>query len=132
MCFIISDKKNYSKERIAKRDIPCNKILLVKEDGKFDGIFNYAVPLYELNVVSYAKDESQEQMDSFRVYIGIHKSEIFTGIHSYSRKRKLKIQWDSESEAIIYCRIPKGTKYYYNPSRKEYVSLAIIPLRVIG
>lgn len=51
---------------------------------------------------------------------------INEGFHSYSYK-----PYGLYNEIIIYCKIPKGSTYYYNPDYGEYVSNQIIPIKIV-
>jgi hypothetical protein len=51
-------------------------------------------------------------------------NEIYEGLHSYSNLKEVK-KYMKLTDTIHNSIIPKGTKYYYNPSHREYVSLKL-------
>lgn len=112
MCFIIHD--NHPKEKIANRDIVCYKCLW----DNFRSPYRYK--LYKLNKL-------------YRSHITIDTlcgSTITRGLHSYSYKRFAIRQMGSYG-ILVKGIIPKGSKYYYNSDRHEYVSNQIILQEII-
>lgn len=110
MCFVIDVK--HPEKKIAKKDIICYKRLDIKFRSP------YRVKLYKLNKLY----KSELIKDSLYC--------IYVGIHSYSCKKEAKHQKWSD-EIIVKGIIPKGSEYYYNPNRHEYVSNQIIIQEVI-
>ena len=104
MCFTIT-----TPEKIAKRDIVCYK-RLIRRRGQYTSV-------YQGSFYMFGKVYKT-------VGFGFVGRDVFEGRHSYSNLKQAKrLVWDIE--VIVKCIIPKGTKYYYNPGDKEYVSLAI-------
>lgn len=117
MCFYIH--KDYPNELIAKRDIECFKIL-----ATYPGV----PETYSLffDAIYFKKGGSSEyvtkQVKRF-TFETIDCDTINEGLHSYSTFIQAKNK--KTSGKIYKCIIPKGTKYYYNPVKKEYVSLKL-------
>jgi len=114
MCFHIDPK--YPEKKIAKRDIPCYKVLQVQ---KFFEEERYASP-YKLFFYKLGKQEFTE-IGKVMEYDYINE-----GFHSYSTKKKAgRIRFCMNS-SIFKAIIPKGSEYYYSSKRKEYVSNSIV------
>jgi len=116
MCFIIDAK--HSEEKIAKKDIVCYKRLMISPTGNF--LSPYQLKPYKLNILCRSKLE----LSSYNT--------ICVGIHSYSCKKKAtsclnRVYFEVLAKGII----PKGSRYYYNPIRHEYVSNRIILKEII-
>jgi hypothetical protein len=111
MCFYI-DKKNCPKAKIAEKDIKVYKQMTI-EGKRFISpcrCFYYKPNKVYSSILDY--DQSY-----FPLAIT-----IITGFHSYSTLEKGRIrQW---SGVIALCEfiIPKGSEYYYNSNKEEYVS----------
>jgi hypothetical protein len=117
MCFVI-DRVEESSARIAKRDMVCYKVFSkysISKDKK------RVKSLYQ----SFKYDFGYEYYQTTPIVSS--GNTIGEGLHSYSVKRKAKLiaTWRAGG-VILPCVIPKGTRYYYNSIRKEYVSEAII------
>lgn len=111
MCFWIHDE--HKEAIIATKDIRCWKTAY-KYDILKDGFISFVQAFrYEFN-------------KTYKTTLGICDRSITKGFHSYSKKPHVMIY-----AKIIYCIIPKGSKYYYNPSFNEYVSNQIIPIKVV-
>lgn len=109
MCFFIHEK--YSEAKIAEKNITCYKIMR-KNYKSFIRGFNYK-PLLDKKTPT--------------VNIKVKNKYILKGYHSYSNKKfTLSVIAHTKFLNIIICTIPKGTKYYYDPKNKEYVSETII------
>ena len=106
MCFY----KNSSSERAktAKKNIQCFKVL--QRNGK-SLIQDFKYDLSKTKIYSVKKFTHDD--DS-----------INQGFHSYSTLTQAKWR-DGCGWFVKPFIIPKGTKYYYNKDREEYVSLAI-------
>ena len=66
--------------------------------------------------------------------VEIRNGEISKGFHSYSdtkRIEEIEGSGDYNDGILVKCIIPKGTRYYYNSNRKQYISLKIIPLKKV-
>lgn len=109
MCFFIH--KNHKEKKIANRDITCYKCLYNSFRSPYRG------KLYKLNKL---------YKSSIYIDMTICMTPIITrGLHSYSCKRFAISRMDTW-EILVKGIIPKGSKYYYNPDRHEYVSNQII------
>ena len=117
MCFFIH--KNHTKEKIAKKDIVCYKRLIKYENGFFSP---YMATHYNLNKLYKSKLKGQ---------FFCNRNVIETGLHSYSYKKEAKSWLRKPYEILAKGIIPKGSKYYYNPTLHEYVSNQIILQEVI-
>lgn len=116
MCFFISEK--YSKEKIAKKDIVCYKRLKINPTGNF--LSPYQKKPYKLNILY----RSRLELSSYHT--------IDVGIHSYScKKRATRLLNRVRGEVLVKSIIPKGSRYYYNQIRHEYVSNRIILQEII-
>ena len=114
MCFFIHI--NHEEKKIANRDITCYKCLYNNFTSPYKG------KLYKLNKL---------YKSSICITMTICKTPIITkGLHSYSCKRFAIRQMNSYG-ILVKGIIPKGSKYYYNPDRHEYVSNQIILQEVI-
>ena len=113
MCFFIHE--NHKEKKIANRDITCYKYLYNSFRSPYKG------KLYRLNKL---------YRSSICITMTICKTPIITrGLHSYSCKR-FAIK-NGYGEILVKGIIPKGSKYYYNPDRHEYVSNQIILQEII-
>lgn len=129
MCFII-DKK-HKKEKIASKNIICYKILEMK-NIKIKGIFSspYQKFIYNFkekthyiaNTNKLLKIDNQDYNNNIIIYNGLHSYSTIKNAELH--KNNLSLIYDDKVE-IFECIIPKGTKYYYNSERKEYVSLEL-------
>lgn len=112
MCFQIDPR--YKEVLIAKRPI----IVYKRFRGEINVESNkcYMSP-YQMFI--YEKGETYFEDAAF-----VDKCSFFgisIGLHSYSALDMAKYQ-RANSEIIVPCVIPKGSKYYYNSIRKEYIS----------
>lgn len=129
MCFIIHPK--HQKVKIAKKDITCYKVVLpilkAYYYNKFKYTLNQLTPKVRLikhkyiNLILFSKD--------YR----IRTQEINKGYHSFTslHTAKLRMYTFFPVSIILKCTISKGTRYYYNPTEKEYVSATILPISII-
>ena len=114
MCFFISDNKKYCNEKIARKDIPVIK-MMKRTEHAFSAPFR---PNFK-----YFDDRTKKTTVQFYSYLGINSSgNIHEGLHSYALNMTNRRQYRYYTEAYI----PKGAKYYYNPSDKEYVSTSLV------
>ena len=111
MCFWIHDE--HKKAIIATKDIRCWKIAYKYNIHKYGFTSSIQAFHYEFN-------------KTYKTTLGICDRSITRGFHSYSKK-----PYNTLYIKTIYCIIPKGSKYYYNPSFDEYVSNQIIPIKVV-
>lgn len=122
MCFYLHDK--HPGEKIAKKDITCYKVFdhnarSQNQHGKYvrsmHRRFNYKIGvLYELDGYMNA---------AYNWFWGVKTIEV--GLHSFIDFRSAMSSMLSD-ELVYKCTIPKGSRYYYNPQTKEYVSDQII------
>lgn len=120
MCFTVHSK--YPSELTAKKDIKVWKV------GTIDKRVKTFHPAYYFSY-TYKKGQLQKEVPTLVIN---SNNEIWKGYHSY------ETWWGAFESAIgvwvsqgIWMKIkrftiPKGSKYYYNPFRKEYVSNQII------
>lgn len=114
MCFFIHEY--HAEKKIANRDITCYKYLYNNFRSPYQG------KLYRLNKL---------YKSSIRMIIDFDIIPIITiGLHSYSCKRFAIRQMKAEG-ILVKGIIPKGSEYYYNPVRHEYVSNQIILQEII-
>lgn len=111
MCFWIHSK--YREAITATKDIRCWKVTY----GKY---------LNNVNFLSQYQEFPYKFGETYKTTIKGDFISIDEGFHSYSCK-----PYSSHSGVTIYCKIPKGSKYYYNPEFNEYVSNQIIPIKVV-
>ena len=111
MCFWIHDE--HKEAIIATKDIRCWKM-------------TYSHTVHKDGFVSVIQAFRYKFNKTYKTTLGICDRSITRGFHSYSKK-----PYSTLYNKIIYCIIPKGSKYYYNPSFDEYVSNQIIPIKVV-
>jgi len=115
MCFIVHPK--HKEAKVASRNIPCYKHLVrISEDITISPWAYYPYELNKTNPRVKLKIENDSIINTI----------INKGYHVYSSKQSLKKIFICDIAFLFKCTIPKGTKYYYNPERKEYVSEQII------
>ena len=110
MCFIIDTK--HPNVKIAKKNIPCYKILRTDGNETFSPFMNM---LYHTDLSSGKDVKLTVENFSFDQLDYIHE-----GLHSFSNKKWLN------GHNLFIAYIPKGTKYYYDSVNSEYISLAIV------
>ena len=123
MCFYIQKGKN-SKPKVAKQNITCYKVFYRSDcSGNQHGSYvksYYQSFKYKIGVLY--------ELDGYMVPIkGYRNDTIEVGLHSYSTRAKAfreKGGWDYK--VIHECIIPKGSIYYHNDYKEEYVSDQII------
>ncbi len=117
MCFVIH--KDHVRKKIAKQDILCYKTIfrdgsaLIQDYIYEQGVLNPMIKLKKDNCFTVVKIEA--------------------GYHSYSNSdvKPQVLQYSRLEEYDVYTaafKIPKGTGYYFNPEKQEYVSETIIML----
>lgn len=99
MCFFVHDR--HKKVKIAKKNIRCWKVGEVHK--------TYFLSRYWDFRYSFGKLYK-------RKYLTVRDSVISRGFHSYSQKGDIFIG------EIIEAVIPRGARYYYDPTNHEYVS----------
>lgn len=119
MCFILHPE--HLKKKIAKKDILCYKYIFVENVSL---IYDYQ---YETGVVN----PKIKLIKIKKLYLN-HKI-IEGGYHSYDNQdvKSIFLEYVSHADASIKVatfKIPKGTGYFYNPDKHEYVSETIIML----
>ena len=115
MCFKIY--KNHPLPKYADKDIICYKVTdnnKIKENNfisivkefkyKYDTLYILDTPL-EIELIKHSEKKTEYNIEK--------------GFHSYSNYNNAS-GWIECS--IIKCIIPKGSTYYFNPVRQEYVS----------
>ena len=111
MCFLIYFR--YKEAIVATKDIRCWKK-------------TYKSHLFNNGFTSEFRGFSYKFGETYKTTIQKVLSTIDKGFHSYTYK-----PYSYYDECVIYCKIPKGSVYYYNPHLGEYVSNQIIPLKVV-
>ena len=116
MCFVIDN--DYRNPYIAIKDIKCYKTLLINENNCIISPFQQSP--YILNRLYQSKFE--------------YKYTLFIeeGLHSYTSYKDNWIIRCSESLNYYKAIIPSGSKFYYNPIDKEFVSNQIIIKRKLN
>ena len=127
MCFYI--QKGNVRPKIAKKDITCYKVFDNGAHGNQHGtfirslyqFFSYKIGIkYELDgYINPIKD------------LYTNNSIIEVGLHSYTclkhaEEKSIRLSWFNGRCCVYKCIIPKGSTYYINTERKEYVSDQII------
>jgi len=118
MCFTIT-----TPEQIAKKDIPCWKVL-----DKLTGVYSsyYYNSKYRIGETYTTKKLGFS--DFYQPATKKSAKQINQGRHSYSTLELAKLQYSycsAENVRIVKCIIPKGASYYYNRDDRQYVSSAI-------
>lgn len=114
MCFYIHNK--HKEQKAATKDILCYKVL--NGLGKKTFYSPFRVKRYDLSPGKSFKSKLVIPYEG-AAYINV-------GLHSYTvakKARAIRKNWDDGK--IMQFVIPKGTRYYFNPAKKEYVSAAI-------
>lgn len=117
MCFYIHSE--YKKIKVADKDIPCWKIFTKSLPGFVNSLYE-GFP-YERGALYYENNMHKEKGFFYESDV------IYIGLHSFSTLAKARVIYGisftlTRNKIIIRCVIPKGSKYYYNPDRREYVS----------
>jgi hypothetical protein len=117
MCFIILP--NHLHVKIAKRDIPCYKVLTITSWNK-----SLESPYYD--EIYFANGDTHPVIKEVEEFgFNWNHIKIEEGLHSYSTYNKAKLAGRQFYKTIHKAIIPKGTEYYYNSIEKEYVSLKL-------
>lgn len=120
MCFYIHEDHIHAK--IAENDITCYKIVTRKKNK------DLVSPYMGSEVILGQKVEQKiESKYGISIDIGIHSCTTF--LSAFLRRFEMWLNnhfCQYGKKIIVKCIIPKGTKYYYNPDVKEYVSEAMI------
>lgn len=118
MCFYIHPE--HQKKLIATEAITCYKRLVVNHLRK--KVSPYLLMQYKTR---------QIYSDKIGRICGIYRPTIKKGLHSYSTLRGVIGGVEHLGGIIMECKIPKGAEYYYNPSKKEYVSNQLRTVKLI-
>jgi hypothetical protein len=115
MCFYVTEEN--PNERTANRDITCYKAV--------NKIRRYRVKRFvaEFMYFIYHAGRTYKLSKPLRVtrgWGGLRK--IAKGFHSYTSIEEIKSLVAGADISIVKCIIPKGSKYYWSRSEKEYVS----------
>jgi hypothetical protein len=116
MCFTISDVIGFRKEKIAKKDIKCYKVLYYSSCN--------STAIAPFRETRYFNNDIEKEVTK-EALLDIFNGHIYEGLHSYSNKSAIKkAKLDKKRRGYYTCNaiIPKGTKYYYNPFKHQYVS----------
>jgi len=116
MCFSVH--QNHRQPKTAKRDIVCYKTLL---KGNVSVIQDFKYRIGKRYVLADGLADGLHVTVNLSLSMG---GDIAVGFHSYSSMRKTKAHV-SRMKLPYRCVIPKGSTYYFNPSRHEYVSDSI-------
>lgn len=122
MCFKIH--KNHQEVKIATRNIPCYKRLeLIGNNWCVKKITRGNLPTLKFQTPYFYQRVFLQHKPLKKSPIDVGLNEIEKGLHSYSHPSGVTNNWRrSFNEVIVKCIIPKGSKYYYNPDAREYVS----------
>jgi len=122
MCFHI-DYTNHPKIKVAGCNIACYKT------GRLQPI-----TLISDNILVTKRKFISSVRDFYYNFNEIYKTKFFSteikrgginkGFHSYRSKPNVGSYYNNI--IVVKCIIPKGTKYFYNSFKEEYVSEAII------
>ena len=116
MCFYIDTcSPKYKNSIIADKDIVCYKLLDLEEE-------HYESPYQsEFYFIENTKKKSVTKSTEFSC--GYILDEINKGLHTYSNKKYAFSKLGNYSLPMVFkAIIPKGSEYYYNSERHEYVS----------
>ena len=140
MCFNISENKRHINVKIARRNIPCYKLL--EKDGRHYRSPHYEELYFDNYDPHYPKNkvvEVRKKVKNFQICSWGTERSITQGLHSYSipsaaqsdllLANRRDLIYYSNSRRLFKAYIPKGTKYYYNPVEKEYVSLELVVVK---
>jgi hypothetical protein len=121
MCFDISPYSDAV--QIAEKDIVCYKRLLPRYD--FRNNLKFIQSPYQ-DEIYFKRGGSSKYINKKVKEFTFNKnhSSIFQGLHTYIDLKYAKNRTDRHEE-LHKAIIPKGTKYYYNNYRGEYVSLKL-------
>lgn len=125
MCFYIHSKHKTAK--IAKKDIICYKILSKFNTRLYLDNFIHEKGIYFSSIKNYIYNfnENKKYISNIKVenanYWNNYNECIHIGIHSYSSIKRCR-SYPYSRVVIVKCIIPKGSTYYYNPDKQEYVS----------
>lgn len=111
MCFLIDD--NDKDVKVAKTNIICYKVMYKSISLGIDYTSCIRLFDYKKHVVYY-EELFHNTENKLLLYHGFHSIENKKSCSKYIHKYGL--------ETIVKCIIPKGSKYYYNSSTKEYIS----------
>jgi hypothetical protein len=115
MCFYKSKTKGFTRVKIAEKNIVCYKVCNRKKKNTIKSI-------YRDFLYTQGKTYEVEKFGGFWYDVRL----INVGLHSYSTfEEAVNYREGSRDERVCKFIIPKGTKYYENPDRLEYVSLRI-------
>lgn len=120
MCFYIHS--DHKKVKIAEKNIECFKVIKKNDISYWKG-FQYNLSKTTLYSQSRFGWEDREKGWTGK-WFGVGEKVIERGFHSFSTRDKAKRNNGFDTKIVRFV-IPKGTKYYHNPDREEYVSLAI-------
>jgi hypothetical protein len=118
MCFKINI--NYPEPLIADKDIECYKVLTPNSTGKTRSPFKNTI--YHRNI--YKKPNVKKSI-LFFIKNPIEHT-INYGLHSCSTLERAEYWRGYGGNKIYLAIIPKGSRYYYNPEKHEYVSKKLI------
>lgn len=121
MCFLKHPK--HPALKTATKDIKCYKVL-VKRNSKVYSPYKGMEYVFDR---THIRRKNQLGISFFTKTDMTNFIRINEGLHSYSAKKKAKSISDPKYNWLIYeSIIPKGSLYWYNPYRKEYVSNKLI------
>ena len=131
MCFVIHP--GHPNAKTVKRDVVCYKTLTADRVSVMQGFTykigkRYALPEPFPNIRTFPTilwngNSDKNNLRSTRQCRAINRdNEIHVGYHSYSSKKMLRERVRRTGYVPFRCTIPKGSTYYFNPDRHEYVS----------
>jgi len=125
MCFILHHK--FMNPLYTEKDIICYKSSEISERFRKTFKSEWKVFKYELGKLYKTKQPLRKECPP-SLYYGIAKHIIEKGFHSFIEI----IRFRSDGVRFVECVIPKGSVYYKNPDRNEYVSNQIIIKRYLS
>ena len=116
MCFYLQTKNR--KMKIATEDILCLKQL--NREGHYYNAIHYYIPYF----TEYRKTPLELEVENF----SRSSNQINKGLHTFCHTNARNYQEFNKyyRRYTFKAIIPKGTKFYYNSDKGEYVSLKII------
>ncbi len=118
MCFYVSNNLKHRRVKVAKKDIICYKVLINEKKHKFlyAPLRSFTYQIRRNCFFSFTKKQK------LKVILFGSRYQIHEGFHSFSNKKKLRGKIGFGSRKAFLCVIPKGSEYFYNPEKMEYVS----------
>ena len=126
MCFYIHE--DHQKVKIARKDITCYKVLRNINSRYYAP---YQCVEYRYNKLKKSKIITRPRPGTFgsgTIDLGLHSLTDLKSVKRFINRTLLVYSGDPVFEAVI----PKGSEYYYNPYKGEYVSNQLMIVKRIS